>query len=179
MTSLTVQEARRYCVQPGISVALSPDDELFYERSESPSFVVKAPTEVRETISFILTLVNTVKSSPFEGGFIWFHIYGVGPLNSAYLGWKVIEDLRRANGDNRTLDLAPAQHFRGNEETELKLFLLQAITFGWNGVFLPSGFNCLITFTSTQRWFFHADNKSHLDKLFEALSPWSPAYENE
>jgi hypothetical protein len=178
MKSLTIKEARRYCAQPGISVNLSSDDDLFYEHSELPRFVVKAPTEIRQIIDFIFTLVVTAKNYSFQGGLIWFHIYDVGVLDSAYLGWKVIEDLRRANGDNRTLDLAPAQHFRENEETELKVFLLQAITFGWNGSFLPSGFDCLVKFDSSQRWFFQSSERSHLDKLFEALAPWSPEYES-
>jgi hypothetical protein len=178
MRSLTEEEARAYCTELETPMAFTEEGYLIYEPSELPRLVVKAPTEMRQMINFILTLTRATKSDSFLGGFVWFHIYDVGVLNSAYLGWKVIEDVRRANGDNRTLDIAPAQHFRENEETEQKVFLLQAIAFGWNGSFLPSGLDCFVEFTSSQRWFFYSRKQSHLDKLFEALAPWSPAYES-
>jgi hypothetical protein len=178
MKSFTIVEARRYCSQPGFGVEISKDNALFYSQSKLPSLVIKAPVEVRQIIDFIITLVRTAKNCSFQGGFVWFTRYDVGVMDSACLGWKIIESIRRANGDTRTLDIAPAQRFRENEETELKVFLFQAITFGWSGYFLPSGFDCLIDFRTSERWFFHSKEQNHLTSLFDALKPWSPAYED-
>ena len=180
MKSLTIAEARRYCSQPALAgkLSVSKDNIPFYKESDLPPFFMRAPVVLRQAMNFVLTLVSATKGTSFEGGFIWFYQYHGGTLNSAHLGWKIIESIRRANGDPRTLDLAPAQHFRSNEAAELSIFLLQAVVFGWAGYFMPSGFNCLVNFRSSERWFFHSNEERTLTSLFTAMEEWNPAYED-
>jgi hypothetical protein len=176
MKSCTAEEAHQYWAPTDRSVRLNEDCEL-YLQSTLPRIVVQAPTEIREAIIFVTTLVEATRSDAFQGGFVWFRIFHVGVLNSYPLGWKTLESIRIAGGDTRTLELAPAQIFDAHDETELKLFLLQSMLFGWNILFLPEGLDCGIQSTSSHRWFFYADRQIDLDKIFEAFQRWSPIYE--
>jgi tetratricopeptide (TPR) repeat protein len=178
MKSLTVLEACKYCSQPAVRVALSEDNTLFYKETTLPRFIVKTPVEMRQIIQFVLTLTNATKIPTFEGALVWFTQYDVGVADSARLGWKIIENTRLAHGDPSSLDRAPAQYFRRDEELELQVFLLQAMIFGWSGYFLPSGFDCLVSFRTSERWFFHSSEQENLSSLFAAMEPWSPSYED-
>ena len=71
----------------------------------------------------------------------------------------------------------PAQHFRSDEETELRVFLLQAVAFGWSGYFLPSESECFVDFRSSERSFFHSADERCLSGLVSAMKPWNPSFE--
>ena len=176
MRSFTEEEVRQYCDQRHLSARISANGEL-YPQTTLPRIVIKAPTEMRQAIIFMLTLVELTNAGPFKGGLTWLRIYDVGVLESFYLGWKTLESIRIANGDDRTLKVAPAQSFDKNDENEIKLFLLQSLLFGWNGLFLPDGLNCGIQSTSSHTWFFYSDRQSDLETLFQGLEPWAPSYE--
>jgi hypothetical protein len=177
MKSLTLDEARHYCKESAYNLGISKAGTLFYKRSKLPGFFVKAPLEMRQIIIFVTTVISATKGPKFAGGLVWFTRLDVGVIDSASLGWKVIEDIRRANGDHRSLDVASAQQFRSTEETELIVFLLQAVAFGWAGYFLPAGFDCFVNFRSSERWFFHSSLRENLDAMYSALEPWNPVYE--
>jgi hypothetical protein len=177
MKSLTLSDVRLYCSQPAIGLDLSEDDILSYREGVQPAFFVRAPLEMRQILRFILTLTSAISGGSFRGGLLWLQQYHAGMMDSASLGWRVIEDVRLAHGDARPLDVAPAQHFRSDEETELRVFLLQAVAFGWSGYFFPSESQCFVDFRSSERWFFHSADERCLSDLVSAMKPWNPSYE--
>jgi hypothetical protein len=93
-------------------------------------------------------------------------------------GWKILEGMRRAQGDLRSLDIAPAQAFRHDELVELHAWLIQVMAYGWFAYFVPSIGDYYVLFTTTGRILFTAKSSETLDTLFSGLKSWGPTKEN-
>lgn len=167
MISLTYEEARRLIAETNSSVHVSDDGAFPSIDTTVPGFYVRAPVSLRSAIAFVATLARSTPTPQLRHRVIWFTRTDVGGSGAPLVGWKVIESLRRSSGDARSLDIAPAQLFRENEDVELQVFLFQAVTFGWTSYFLPLGVDCLVNFRSSQRWFFHCKEQSTLDLLLK------------
>jgi hypothetical protein len=94
-------------------------------------------------------------------------------------GWKIIEDMRRANGDMRSLDLAPAQIFRSDESLELQVILLTVFGNGWTGCFVPWGARFFVEFRSSHRLFFYCEAADTLNALYAELKEFDPQIATE
>jgi hypothetical protein len=93
------------------------------------------------------------------------------------LGWRIIEDMRRANGDLRPLDVAPAQIFREDEQLALQVFLMTVAGNGWSGCFVPSIGDFFVVFRSSHRLFFHCPTQDALKRLMGQLKEFEPQIE--
>jgi hypothetical protein len=90
------------------------------------------------------------------------------------LGWRIIEDMRRAKGDSRSLDVAPAQIFREDEQLALQLFMMTTLGNGWPGCFVPSIGDFFVVFRSSHRLFFHCQTEHALNRLMGQLKEFEP-----
>jgi len=93
-------------------------------------------------------------------------------------GWKIIEDIRRANGDLRSLDIAPAQLFRHDEFVELHAFLIQVMAYGWGAYFVPRVGGYFLDFRTSERFFCKAKSAQKLEELYSVLEEWGPLRNN-
>jgi hypothetical protein len=82
--------------------------------------------------------------------------------------------VRRANGDMRSLDLAPAQVFRDDESLDLQVFLLTVFGNGWSGCFVPNGTDFIVEFRSSHRLFFYCESSDTLNRLYTDFKEFNP-----
>jgi hypothetical protein len=104
-------------------------------------------------------------------------MWNVGADYLTPLGWRVIEDMRRANGDLHQLDVAPAQIFREDERLDVQLFLMTAFGNGWSGCFVPAIGDFIIEFRSSHRLFFYCEGEGALNRLRVELEAFEPQVE--
>jgi hypothetical protein len=101
-------------------------------------------------------------------------MWDVGAEYLRPLGRKIIENQRRANGDTRSLDLAPAQFLGEDESLDLQVFLMTVLGNGWSGCFVPDGANFVVEFRSSHRLFFYCESEAALNRLKLELEVFEP-----
>lgn len=178
MKSLTVEEARNYCTQSGTFLSINDSNSLYYDTPEEHSFSIKHPPEYRRMLALTYELLTFSSPDSFYGGMIWLQGWQLGVNEMIRPGWRILEDMRRAHGDQRSLDLAPAQYFRHDEFVELHAYLVQVMGNGWPACYLPSGSCSFFEFRSSERFLCYSKDSTELDKLYSKLSSWGPAKEN-
>ena len=178
MQSMTIEESRSWCCQDATSLKLTSEDTLYYQNEEEPSFMVKAPLEDRRLAALTHDILMLSDPSMFDGGFVWLRQWKVGVSELARPGWRIIEAIRRAHGDPRSLDIAPGQLFRHDEFVELHAFLIQIMAYGWGAYFVPSFGDYLLHFRTSDKFFCKARSAEKLAELYSALKPWKPSKES-
>jgi hypothetical protein len=178
MQSQTAREARWWCTQGGKSdLKLSRQDVLSFGKRGEQTFRVKNPPEHRRIVALVHHILSIQRERGFSGGLIWFHMWYVGSPELKKPGWRIIEDMRRAHGDLRSLDIAPAQVFRDDEFVELHAFLIQMMAYGWSGYYVPSAEDFFLDFRTSERFFCVAKSAERLGTLYSSLKSWNPSNE--
>jgi hypothetical protein len=172
MQGLTVKEARKYCMQSAVALRVADLGSLFYDGPEEYAFVIETPEEHRMMVTLALAILSYPNVGSFEGGLLWLTRWQIGTNQMVRPGWRIIEDMRRAHGELRSLDIAPAQYFRHDEFVELHAFLIETMAYGWAGFFVAAGF--FINFQESGKIRCVATDVETLDKLFSALQRWNP-----
>lgn len=180
MQSMTSEEARWWCSQESTSLKLTNEDILYYHNEEEPSFIVKSPVQHRRMVALTYEILTLSDLKTFQGGLIWMRLgqWDVGVSEFVRTGWRIVEDMRRAHGDSRSLDIAPAQLFRQDEFVELHVLLIQVMAYGWGAYFIPNAGGYFLDFRTSERFFCKAKSPEQLDELYSALKGWDPAKEN-
>jgi len=180
MQAMNSEEARWWCNQESTSLKLTDEDILYYRNEEEPSFIVKSPQQHRRMVALTYEILTLSDVTTFEGGLGWMRLgqWNVGVSEYVRPGWRIIEDRRRAHGDLRTLDIAPAQLFRRDEFVELHVFLIQVMAYGWGAYFVPSIGDYFLDFRTSERFFCKAKSPEKLEELYSALKSWEPSKEN-
>jgi hypothetical protein len=178
MQSQSIKEARWWCTQGGESeMRLARHDVLSYGRRKEYTFRIKNPPEHRRIVALAHDILTIQSQRGFSGGLVWFHAWEFGSPELVKPGWKIIESMRRAQGDPRCLDIAPGQVFREDELVELHAFLIQMMAFGWSGYYVPSAEDFFLDFRTSERFFCVAKSEERLRLLSSSLKPWKPASE--
>jgi hypothetical protein len=178
MQSQTAKEAKWWCTQGGESdLKVSRQDVLSYGKRSEHTFRLKNPPEYRSMVVLTHHLLRIQSERSFSGGLIWFHMWYVGSPDLVKPGWRIIEDMRRAHGDLRSLNIAPAQVFRDDEFVELHAFLIQMMANGWSGYYVPSAEDFFLDFRTSERFFCVAKSAERLNALHSSLRSWNPAKE--
>lgn len=174
MRSATDLEARTYCNQEEGVRKVAEDDSIYFESSDEHCFFIQSPSEYRRLGYLCQHLVSWVRGGQFAGGLIWLRRWDVGAEYLKPVGWKVIENQRRANGDTRPLDLAPAQFFSDDEPLDAQVFLMTVLGNGWPGCFVPDGADFIVEFRSSHRLFFYCECEATRDRLMVDLEGFAP-----
>lgn len=154
---------------------LTHEDIPYYENENEPSLKVQVPPEHRRVVALAHDILMLSAPSMFEGGLVWLGMWYVGVSEFVRPGWRIIEDMRRAHGDMRSLDIAPAQLFRHDEFVELHAFLIQVMAFGWGAYLVPAVGHYFLDFRTSERFFCKAESPEKLEKLYSALQTWEPS----
>ncbi len=176
MKGVTGEEARGWCLQAGLNV--NDDNILGYGASGKGRFFISAPEEHRRIIVLARALLTFGGEASFQGGMLWLHRWDIGSPQLVRVGWEIVEDLRRARGELRSLDVAPAQLFRRDELVLLHAFLLQAIAFGWVTDYVPASGAFFVHFKDNRQLCFTADTADTLKELRTTFTEWNPTEED-
>src|SRR5438874_504187 len=105
MRSMTTDEARKWCSQEAVGLTLTRDDVLRYKSGEH-KFFVTAPEEHRDILFLARHILSFRGEGAFDGGLLWFRRWDIGSPQLVRVGWKILEDIRRAHGEFRSLEVA-------------------------------------------------------------------------
>jgi hypothetical protein len=178
MKSMTVEEVREYCFQQSKQLSFTSDGSLCYGPGGEDSFFVKHPPEHRRIVRLIYDLLTSDKQNGSDEGVVWIYGWHLGVTEMIRAGWAILIDMRRARDDFRSLEIAPAQYFGGDDFIELHAFLIQIVAWGWPACYVPRGGKFFVEFRSTERAFFYSDDAATLNILRSALAPWEPSKED-
>lgn len=172
MKVMTTEEARNWCLKVGPK--LGNDGVLRYPSSAEQRFFVLAPEEFRRITVFARVALTFRSEAAFGGGLLWLRRWDIGSPQLMSVGWRIIEDIRRAHGGSQSLEVAPAQLFREDELLDLHAFLVQVIGFGWVAEFVPSTGGFFLHFKDNRQVCFAGESKDSLNELRAAFSQWNP-----
>ena len=170
MRGMTVEEAKSWCLDVGLK--LTEEGLLCYEAEQR--FFVSAPEEFRRIMPFTRVMLTFRGEAAFSGGLIWLRRWDIGTPQFTRVGQQILEDIRRAHGDLRSLELAPAQLFRDDELSKLQAFLVQVVGFGWVAEFVPSTGQFFAHFKDNRQVCFAGKLTDSLNELRAALKQWNP-----
>jgi hypothetical protein len=173
---LTAQEAREWCSSVGAKSG--KDGLLGYKGPNQHKFFVEAPEAFREIVVLIRQILTFRGEPGFDGGMLWLRQWEIGSPQLVRAGWKIIEGMRRAQGELRPLEVAPAQVFRGDELVDLHGFLVQVVGFGWVvDLVRPTG-DFFLHFKSNRQICFAANSAGTLAELRANFNEWNPTDED-
>jgi len=176
MKALTPPEAQEWCSQAALG--LTGDSSLCYKRSKEHKFFITAPEEHRMITALAHDVLIFRGEASFSGGLLWLRRWDIGSPQLVKPGWLILENIRRAHGDLRSLELAPAQSFREDEIVELHAFLIQTIAYGWVAEFVPGSGHYFLHFKDNRQIRFTAESPATLEELRTALHRWNPTDED-
>lgn len=176
MKVLTIQEASEWCTEAGL-VARN-DGTLGYKRQKERQLFLSAPDELMRIAALVRSLMTFRGEANFSGGIVWLRRWDIGSPELVRPGWCIVESIRRAHGELRDLETAPAQLFRHDEFVQMHAFLIQVTAFGWIADSVLSG---------SEFFFHHKDNRQMrlccetdrtLEEIKVAFQDWSPTDED-
>ncbi len=170
MRTLTAKEAQKWCSQAGFR---TPRYRVHYPGFREPQFFVRVPEEFRLILAFSREILTFRDATLFGGGLIWMQGWNIGSPSDSRVGRIIIEDMRRARGELRPLDVAPALLFRDDEMVEMHTALVQVMGFGWVADLVTST-GLLVNFKSNFQAGFTVRPPSDVNDLRRALERWKP-----
>lgn len=172
MKTITSAEARKWCSQAVLSVGRY--ELLRYRRSKEQLFFIEAPEEHRLITALSYHILTFRDAVSFSGGLLWLKRWSIGSPQMVRPGWLILESIRRAHGELRSLETANAQIFRDDEFVELHAFLNQAIAFGWVTDYVPCAGRFFLHFKDNRQICFTAESPATLEELRISFQRWNP-----
>ena len=176
MRSLEEREAIEWCATANLKP--KSDGLLRYPGNGANRFFLTAPEEHREIVVLATDIASFRGPSDFYGGLIWLRRWDIGSPRLVETGWSVLENIRRAHGDLRPLDLAPAQFFRSDEPTELRSFLIQVIAYGWVAEYVPCSGRLFYHFKDNRQVCVTSEHAEASAEVRTHFQEWNPTDED-
>jgi hypothetical protein len=136
-------------------------------------FFIPIPVEHSEIVLLARRILFFRGEAGYSGGLVWLRGWNIGSPQLVHPGWLVLESIRRTNGDQRPLDVAPAQSFRDDELVAAHAFLIQIMGFGWAAEFVCSG-EYFLHFKPNQQICCIAKEGETLRELRNYFQEWKP-----
>jgi len=174
MKAITSAEARKWCSGDVVGLMVGRYDSLCYGQSAKHRFFITAPEEHRAITALAYHVLTRGSDRSFSGGLLWLQRWNIGSPQLVRPGWRILENIRRAHGEMRSLEVAPAQFFRDNELVELHAFLNQAIAFGWVTDYVPFAGHFFVHFKNNRQVCFTAEFPVTLGELRAEFQRWKP-----
>lgn len=176
MKAMTLEELRKWCKSSGKHI--TKDHFLRYRKGAAHQFFVAAPGTYRQILAFIRCLLTFRTAANFYGGVLWLQWWEIGSPEFAQVGWRTIENIRRAHGEIRSLEIASALAVRGDEFMETCALLLHVIGQGWMADWIPFAGEFFAHFTTHEQVCFSAHSAGTLNELRDHLKEWNPTDED-
>jgi hypothetical protein len=173
MKAITEVEARKWCSLKSVGLRVGRLDFLSYKQSKHVFFIT-APEEHRMITALSYRILNRRGEHSFSGGLLWLQRWDIGSPELVRPGWLILENIRRAHGELRSLEVAPAQFFRDDELVELHAFMNQAIAFGWVTDYVPFAGKFFVHFKDNRQVCFATESAATLKELRAEFQRWNP-----
>src|ERR1700720_2574003 len=119
---------------------------LYYAESVVSCIELKFPETPLRTTYFarVASMLGIEDESLFNGALLWITLSDIGSPQLEKAGWKLIEKMRQAYGENRPLQTASGHFFRSDELVDLTAFLVPCFVFGWDAYIVPNSDNFFV-----------------------------------
>src|SRR5690349_11490323 len=146
MRTETLETIQEWFTEQGLKV--TENGALYFAKQACSCDQLSLPKESQRalTLARAIATVGFEEELQFPGAFLWVTSSdSLNPINDR-IGLKLIEALRRSNGEQRALETSPGHWFRGDEFTTYVAFLFCCLLFGWDAYTTTLG---------GERYFFH------------------------
>jgi hypothetical protein len=149
-------------------------DGLFFTDPEANCIDLEYPPKL-ERLPFFARILSTIGYTQldFRGALVWITGWGVWQDAEEGIGYRIVETMNRAAGQQIAFEQAQGHHFRADELTEAIGLLLQPMIFAWDAYYLPQWAY------GTDEFFIHVSHdsfvsvptrtKSFYERIFELL----------
>src|ERR1041385_1782987 len=141
MRVLGFADARQWCLARGIGAHLARLISLSFQGGSSNCLTIRLPLAPTRSIALayilLMTLVPDDDESKFQGVLVWIREWEIWSETTERVGVKVVESLRLAKGEARSVRDAPAHLFDEHELVEAHALLLQPLFFQWDAFVVP------------------------------------------
>jgi hypothetical protein len=181
MNAMTDEEVRRFVNQHHWATGLNIAEDgrgFYYDNAEADCIELRFPAEPMKVpyFTWVLSLLGNESEDHFSGALLWITLT-IGSLQLEKIGWKLVEKMRLAFGETRSLNVAPGHWFRSDEFVELNAFLLPCFIFGWDAYLAPSGKDYFVHISHDGFWMVVTKTaKAHEEVLgqLKSLDPQLP-----
>jgi hypothetical protein len=118
--------------------------DLHYAEPETTCIELKFPETPGRAVyhSWLASRLGIIDNEPqFGGALLWITFSSIGSPGLVQTGWKLVEKMRQAFGENRSLQTANGHFFRSDELVDLNACVLPCFVFGWDAYLVPSHSN--------------------------------------
>jgi hypothetical protein len=129
-----LSEASPFCIR----------SSTHYAEPETTCIELKFPNTPGTAVyhTWLATRLGIMDNEPqFGGALLWITYSSIGSPGLVQTGWKLVEKMRQAFGENRSLETASGHFFRSDELVDLNAFVLPCFIFGWDAYLVPSHSN--------------------------------------
>ncbi len=142
MHALGFEDARQWCLARGIRADLARLVSLSFQGGSSNCLEIPLPREATRSMALayilLMTQVPDDDESKFEGVLVWIRQWGIWSETTERVGMNIVESIRLAKGEARSVDEARAHLFDEHELVEAHALLLQPLFFEWDAFVVPS-----------------------------------------
>jgi hypothetical protein len=179
MKAMTDKEARKWCSHESTGLrVIGRLNILRFKKPKEHYFFIDPPEKHRRIVALARTILCFRGDTQFSGGFLWLQCWDIGSPQLVWPGWRILEDMRRAHGEPRPLEIAPAQSFREDEMVELHAFLIQVIAFAWVADYIPFAGDFFLHFKMNGLICVSARSAETLNELRVHFRQWKQANED-
>jgi hypothetical protein len=151
--------------------------KLYYAEPGANCIELKFPeTPLKTTyIARAASMLGIEEESLFYGGSLWITNSAMGSPQLVKAGWKLVERMRQAYGENRPLELASGHFFRDDELVDLNAFMVPCFVYGWDAyVVFCSSNDFFVHISHDLYWGVIARTQEAYDRLFAELKDLNP-----
>ncbi len=172
MKALSKQEARAWC--EARSIRVTANDFLYYDLARRDCIVMELPERAYQVPTLANALLPYGEESPFRGALLWIRSWGVWTEHSERAGLRIVERIRFAGGETRSLDEAPGTLFDATELVDLHACFIQPLLMGWDAFLIPLTGDYFIATSHDEITCVVARTRELHVKLFQQLQNWNP-----
>jgi len=178
MRVMTFEQAREWCVARGI-VADSPElVTLKFNNGSTKCLEFQLPAEATRAMALAYTLLMTMilddHESKFQGALLWIRQWGIWSETTERVGLKIVEMMRLAIGESRSLQDTSAHLFDKHELVEAHAFIMQPLFFQWDAFFVPSSGKYFATIDHDGELYVASQDQLTNQALLHRFQDWHP-----
>lgn len=176
--ALTDQEAIAWCEERSLRV--NGDRTLLSLRDQAEvgcvelSVPKESPRALAMAYVVLMTSLKDDKETNFDGALVWLTAWDIWSETSERVGWRLMELLRGASGEHRSLADAPALLFDRDELVEAHACLTLTMFFQWDAYVVPASGDHFVRVSHEGLLHVVAGTRLGRKRLLARFRKWAP-----
>jgi hypothetical protein len=176
MKALTREQAQSWCQRK--SVIVNSEGYLYFSQNRL-CIAVDLPEKPYQVVALANHLLPYSSSVPFKGALLWIRQWGVWNELVERAGFRVMEVMRRVNGETRSMEEAPGYLFDEQELIDLQVCLIQPLLVGWDAFLIPESGDCVVATSHDGTTSILSRTPQIHERILAELQRWNPRQDGE